>query len=169
MLHTWTIGPITFDTGAGGQTITTELPLLNLGRAETIALVLKVTKADTDANDTLDVYFDETFDRVTWDNRGRFQQITGDMSPSATAPEVRKLVISSRIALDATEESYETSGSAGGSDLAAGTVRNGPFAPIFRNTAGIAASHRLRFVVADPTGSNADFEGSVTLSITSPM
>lgn len=162
---------LAIDTGAGSQTITSLFSKgLNLSWAKALICDLKITVANTDATDTLDVYIEETVDNVTWNQRGRFEQITGDMSPTTTAPEVRRLVISALPPLDTTEESYETTGSTGGTSLSAGTVRNGPFLPPYRGDASNApqASYRARLVVTD-ADNNADFEGTLTVFAVSEL
>jgi hypothetical protein len=153
---------IPFDTGPGAETVNTELEKIDISGARKIRLDLTVDKSDTDAGDTYDVYFQEADDGGFWHDRGHFEQITGSMSPSSTAPEIRTLVISCDSTIDSTEESYEPSGSAGGSRLAAGTVRNGPFLGVRKDTTGRLARHRIQWVVVDGD-SNGDFEGNVTL------
>lgn len=161
-----TIGPVAIDTGTGNQTINTELDPLDLAGYDQIRATLSVKKAVTDAVDTLDVYIQSLAqDGVTWNDRGHFGQITGADTPAAATPEVRFLNILARIPLEATEEAYESSGSVGGTRLAAGTVRNGPFPDKFYSGGKWKANWRVQVVVAGDANADADFEGSVWLEV----
>jgi hypothetical protein len=163
---------IPFDTGAAAGTKTEyeNLDKFDLTRTKAIDIHVKLTTADTDAGDTFDIYLEETFDAVSWDERWRSHRFTGDMSPSATAPETREYILWGHTVTDVDDEIYESTGSAGGSSLAAGTVRHGPFAPKLPSTTAPfrgQVTHRLRYDTTD-ADSNARFTGVVTLVFHSP-
>lgn len=163
---------VTFDTGAnsGAQDTTTNFDKFDLSWCEAIDIWVSLTTADTDAGDTFDIYLQETMDGVTWDERWHSHQFTGNMTASSTAPEVRRYRIFADTT-DAPDEIYETSGSAGGSSLSAGSVRHGPFVPKLPSTSAPFSgqvTHRLRFVTAD-ADSNARFAGSITFVLHSDI
>ena len=156
-----------FNTGAGAQTITQEIEL-DLSLCKCLLVELKVTKADTDAGDTLDVELQDTTDRVAWHRRIRFTAVTGDLSPSATAPIYRRATINQVIDLAATEEVYTPDGSAGATALIAGTVINGPFpGKVASAGVGVLNSWRVSLTVVD-ADSDADFEGQVSIYDVTP-
>lgn len=162
-LHTTKLFQYTFDTGTGTKTITQDLDKFDLSLAKALICRLFVTKADTDAGDILDVYIEERSNIVSWDPRGRFAQVLGDLSPSVSAPEELKLVISADVNLDTTEEAYEPSSPLGPALLLPGTVRNGPFAGKLYSGGLRVATHRVRLEVTEASTANADFEGNVTI------
>lgn len=152
------------NTGAGAQTITQSFPTLDLSHAAAIKFVIRITKADADAGDTLNITFEDTWDAgVTWNERARSREFIGSESPSTTAPETQELTIQQLIPLAAVgEEALEPSGSGGGSALSATSVRNGPFPRTQRSTAGARlAAWRMKAVVVD-ANSNGDFEGVIS-------
>jgi hypothetical protein len=159
-LHTAKLFEYTLNTGVGTQTITETFDKFDLSRARAVIGKLTLTKADTDAGDLLDVYFEERTNTLTWNQRARFEQVLGSGSPTATDPEERTIVVSADVNLDTTEESYEDTGSLGGTALSAGTVRNGPFAGKLYSSGAPVATHRMRVVVTD-ADNDADFEGTV--------
>lgn len=100
--------------------------------------VLDVTAQGTDANDTLDVYIDTSYDGGTsWINVGHFTQILGNGSAA------KHLVF---LGKGTSDEIPVTS------DVAAGTVRS----------VGMGDRFRYRGIVADPTGANGTFTYSLT-------
>lgn len=157
--HTYTL-----DTGAGSKTgasaITSNFNPGRFGHYDALTVYLNVTKADTDAADVLDVALQETRDGVTWHDRARFANVTGDLTASATAPEVRRLVVQQFGSFADGEEELEPSGSAGGTRLTAGTVLNGPFPPLLRTGGTRQSSFRLYIEVTD-ADNDADFEGTI--------
>ena len=158
------IGPFSIDGGV--QTTNILFPLVDLAGYDQIRGTLSVSKALTEADDTLDVYIQSLAqDGVTWNDRAHFGQVTGADTPAAATPEVRFVNILARIPLEATEKAYESSGSVGGTRLAAGTVRNGPFPDKFYTGGLWTPNWRIQVVVVDPTGANADFEGSVWVEV----
>lgn len=164
MLHGWTLLDYDFDTGAnsGDQTITLNLDPHDLSRAKMIRAQLTLTTMDAASDDTLDVFLDETREGTYWNERLHSHQLDGSMTPT----EIREYVVSADTPLDTTDEAYESTGSAGASDLAAGSVRNGPFAPKLPGTSGPWApqtTHRVRFVV-DDDDSDARFAGNLLLT-----
>jgi hypothetical protein len=172
MLHGSRI-TIPFDTGAasGSKTQTTNLDKFDLSRCKVIDVWVSLTTADTDLADLFDIFFEETIDGVTFDQRLHSHQFTGDMTASATAPEVRRYRIYGHTVTDVLDEIYETSGSAGGTALAAGAVRHGPFVPKLASTSAPftgQTTHRFRFVTVD-TDVDARFSGTVTLALNSPI
>lgn len=158
------VGEYAFNTGPGGQTLNQELAPLDLSHADLISVDLVVTKADTDVADTLNVYLQDRRTGGTWNDRAALTTITGDLSPSVTAPEVYNANIQKFGTLSDDEEESELSGSAGASRLTAGTVRNGPFPGLYRVAGydGPRASWRIQLVVVD-ADNDADFEGTVTV------
>lgn len=150
-----------FDTGV--STVTQQLDPIDLSGALSLVFDLKLTKADTDAGDILDVTFQETTDRVTWNNRLRFPNFLGDLSPSAGAPETYKMTLSCTRPLTVGEEAYEPTGSASATALAVDEVIHGPLLSPFRDSAGKQTAHRVVFTVTDAGAANADFEGNLTI------
>lgn len=164
---------IPFDTGAAAGDLdeTENLDSFDLSRCKCIDMFISLTTADAASDDLFDITFEETFDGVTWNERMRSAQFTGALTATSTAPETYSMRCSAYINLDTTEEATEPSGSAGGSPLAAGTVRNGPFAPrLYATTAPftLQPTHRLRFVT-DDDDADARFAGSVTLVFHGPI
>lgn len=156
-------------TGAGSQTINVNVEQ-DISRAQAITIVLNLTGAATDAGDTLNVRFQETpDDGVTWDTRARFEQFLGTAVVSAAAPERRIAVLHARTQLQTTEEYYEPSGSAGATEIAAGTVINGPFyANLHRGSASLTGQqihgnrYRVNLAVVD-ANSNGGFSGNIRI------
>ena len=146
---------ITFDTGT--SSVTTELDAIDLSGVQALILILNLTKADTGAGDILDIKFQETGDRVTWNTRARFPNFIGTLSPSATAPETYRMTINTRQDLSVGEEAYEPDGSAGATALTADQVIHGPLLSPVRSSTGKATAHRVVFTVTNATA--ADFEG----------
>lgn len=145
---------------------------LDLSDAAELQCELSVTATDTDAGDTLDVYIQSTIDGVTWDDRVHFTQLIGTLSASAGTPEALRATLQQFGAFSDTEEMSEPSGSAGGSRLTAGTVKNGGFPrPLRRGTVTGAlpnqtqmpgASWRVSYVMVD---ADADGVFTGTLSV----
>src|SRR6185436_8425197 len=140
---------------SGAGTTNVELDPIDLSRARAIRCYLKITAAATAAGDTLAVRFQETKDGIVWDTRARHTAQVGNSAASATAPETETLVILCRgYPQQSSERVWEESGSGGGTDLSAGTTRNGPMVPRRRSALGTAAqprggllaSHRVQFV-----------------------
>lgn len=170
-IHTYAL-----NSGAGTQTLLSPLNPYDLTRALALHVRGSITKAATaDAGtDVLDVRLQSTSDRgATWDTRARLQ-FDGSTSPAAGTPETKDATIQPVGTLADTEESGEPSGSLGATDLAAGAVRNGPFPNRYRDPAAAAPGElpvftawRLRIDVTD-ANNNADFEGTLEVSIDSP-
>jgi hypothetical protein len=151
----------TLDTGPGDQTIERTLAAIDLSSADSLTLRAKITKAAEDAADTLNIRLQESPDGgVTWNTRARLAEITGDMSPSTSAPETREAMVQQFGALADAEEALEPSGSAGGTDLSAGTVRNGHLSPPSRTGGVRTSAWRLQVVVVD-ADDDAEFEGTL--------
>jgi hypothetical protein len=172
MLHGTRV-TIAFDTGAaaGDLVQTTNLDPLDLSRCKCIDMFISLTTADAAADDLFDIVLDETFDGVTWNERMHSAQFAGSLTATTTAPETYSMRCSAHVNLDTTEEAGEPSGSAGGTALAAGTVRNGPFAPKRHNDEApwtLQPTHRLRYVT-DDDDDDARFAGTVTLVFHSPV
>jgi len=152
-------------TGAATQTLNLEIPM-DLSHARALTLEVIITEAITDASDTLDIRLQDTYDGVTWNTRIRMLQMIGTLSPSATAPEYQRSVVSADVLLTTPEENYECTGSVGATDLTAGTVRNGPFAPM-RRTSGVNGrqpAHRIQVISTEGGASNANWAGRIFLS-----
>lgn len=157
----------TLDTGTGSKTggsaITSELyPYLDLSALTALVVVVSLSEAAEDAGDILDVALQETLDGVTWNDRCRFPQLLGSLSPSASAPETYQQTILALEDLTAADYSFEPSGSAGGTRLVAGATRNGPFAPRRRTETGPAAAYRLYIEVTD-SDDDGGFTGTITV------
>jgi hypothetical protein len=104
-------------------------------------ILLDVTAAATEADDTLDVYIDTSPDGgTTWINVGHFTQVLGNGG-------AKKFVMALRADNPGTSAVTNVT-----SDAAAGATRQ----------YGIADRLRYRGVVVDPTGSNASFTYAVT-------
>ena len=151
------VGVITLDTGTSSQT--TELDAIDLSGAHYLKLDLKLTKADTGAGDLLNIHFQETSDRVTWNDRMRSPDFAGTLSPSATAPETWQQTLSAIQTLTAAEASYEPTGSAGATALSKDKVHHGPLLPPVRSSSGLQSAHRVFFEVTSATA--ADYEGTL--------
>lgn len=159
------VAKYTLDTGPGSQTLLVPIDV-DLSRGDEILIELELTKAQTDAGDTLDVRLQDCTSLTTaevWNTRARFAQFIGTVTVSAAAPEVRRLALQAYGTLPDTEEAYEPSGSAGAAEIAAGTVLNGPFPGVRRLSAGgRKQSWRLKIDVVD-ADSDGDFEGRITV------
>lgn len=104
-------------------------------------VMLNVTAAATDANDTLDVYVDTSPDGgTTWINVGHFTQVLGNGGAKKFVMALKNDNPGASAVTDVT------------SDAAAGATRQ----------YGIADRLRYRGVVVDPTGSNVSFTYAVT-------
>lgn len=155
-------------TGVGSQTITTLLDAFDLSKAKSLTLVLKITGASLDHLDTLDTYFQTTFDDPTlstaiWDTRIRPLTVFGD--DGTTAPGYgQAYAVSQDVDLQSSERGYTLTGSGAGTpgqaELNPGTVRDGPFPPRFRNANGPQSNWRIQMVVVD-ADADANFTGTV--------
>lgn len=166
----------TFTLGPGASTTFVSLNPVDLSHARELLVEIKVTTADTDAIDTLDVRLQDCSDPVMaqsptgtagWNDRARSQPFTGDMTPTAAAPEYYRLSIQQLVDIAATEEAYEPSGSAGAAAIAVGSVINGPFPGTLRGRLGVKEATRIpnwriRYQVVD-ADNNASFIGTTTV------
>lgn len=170
------IGSYSFSISGGSATTNTELDAIDLSRAKSLRIEAFLTgKGSADAGDTLDIYFQEASDDVTptWDDRahlgdpGDTTTFDGSLTVSAAAPEKRvNQIMCVGLELPAASESYEPSGSAGGSHLAVGEVIKGLLKGKRYFGGAIAARHRLSFVNVD-ANANATWTGTVKLYIDS--
>jgi hypothetical protein len=159
----------TFTFPAGGTTSQTDpLPLLDLSRVSALRFLFRITKADTDAGDTLEIRFQEKQDGTLdlWDTRLRSPTFLGTLSPSATAPEDYVMVLPCKQAMTAAETSFEPFTSAGAAEMAANSVRGGPLLGKYRPTNGMEPRHRLLLNVVD-AGGVGDAAFTVTVNIAS--
>ena len=107
---------------------------------EQMVVVLDVTAAATDANDTLDVYVDTSFDGGTsWVNIGHFTQVLGNGGAKKFIMSFKANPIAASNAVDFTAN-----------QAAAAALQ-----------IGFGDQIRYRGVVVDPTGSNVSFTYSV--------
>ncbi len=158
------LGEITvpFALAVGTANTRTELPPIDLSAAEFIRMELVLTTAGTDAIDTLDVYLQEASDDVTptWDDRAHFRQYIGTVTVTAAAPEKQIIQFWCTGVITATDASYEPSGSAGASRLAAGAFIPGRMAGLRRTSLGRQPRHRISFEQVD-ADSDANFQGTL--------
>ena len=157
-----------FDTDDGGQTINQELDPLDLSRCDLIRVTVKLSKAITDTADTFDVYLQCRGPDGKWEDRIHFSQLLGDLSPTVADPEILVATLQQFGTLGDDEEESEPSGSAGGSRLSAGSVRNGAFPGRYHDGTAPAASWRVQLVVVD-ADADADFEGTIYVEGNSPL
>jgi len=159
-MPTASVGPISFDTGAGSQTLNTEVGPLDLSYPDVLKWILKVTKAAEDAGDTLNVYIQSRGRDGVWHDRVSFTQILGSASPAAATPEILEAVLQKMGSFSDDEEESEPSGSTGASRLTTGTVRNGPFPGKYYENGARASAWRVQAVIVD-ADNDADFEFEV--------
>lgn len=168
--HSTLVGKIVFGAGTdnvigtGSATVNVELDKLDLSRGELIRMEVVLTAADTDAGDLLNIYLQNRWQSNIWMDRIASHQFLGTLSPSAGSPEVREYTLSKFGDLTDSEEADEPYGSAGASHLTAGTVRNGPFAPRYRNPGvGTETGWRVSLVQVNTSTADAAFAGTVYL------
>lgn len=155
--------------GPGNVTVTQNLPALDLSYAQALLIQLYLTTTLTDAADSLDFKFQDTRNGVIWNTRARADAVLGNAGASATAPVVHRLNLQNKVDLASNEEYYIETGSTGGTELTAGSVRNGPFPGIRRDPgagtggAGPTASWRVQAVISGDANTNASFIGVVTI------
>lgn len=153
------LGAITFD-GATDQT--NLLPPLDYSGFQSLRGELVVSAVADDDTDLLAVRVESLAqDGATWNTRMAFPLIAGDASLSS-GPEVRIMNVQNRVVIDSTEESYESTGSDGAAAVSPGSVRNGPFPPRYRTTAGLQPNWRVVWDVTDGSG-DADFTATLNL------
>lgn len=165
MANTRFIHSYSLNSGTGTQTILSTLDPIDLSRAQALSVVASLTTTDTDSVDTCAIILQSTWDNVNWDDRLRLLNFTGDMSASSLAPEQGVGAVQQFQPLVTTEEVLEPTGSAGAAGLVAGTVRNGPFPPNFRDATGRHSAWRLKIVVTD-ADSDASFIGTIQVYAT---
>jgi len=156
IVHDESLSAITADT-------TTNLnPYMDLSHAEAITVEVVITAAATAVGDILSVSLEDTIDGTYWNTRIRFEDLLGNM----TEPEIRRATIHSVGAdIASTEEYYETTDSTGATEIAKGSVVNGPFPGICRTASGPAASWRLVYDVT--SASSPSFTGTCKVIATS--
>lgn len=127
---------------AGAHLVTagaTGTPVVLNGERRKLIFVLDFTGKATDANDTCDVYVDALVGSK-WINAIHFTQVVGNGAAASSEFAVLDATNPGAVVVSAT------------ADAASGAVRPGVFGSQFR----------ARWVVVDPTGSNASFNFSVT-------
>lgn len=155
-------------TGSGSQTITVNLPGLDLSHAHELACQLYLTTIATDVVDTLDVRLQDTRSGVSWNTRARWTQVLGNTSASASAPYRERLALQNRITITTSERAYVEAGAGDSGEIPAGSTRNGPFLGVRRDPGtsgggpGLTNTWRLLFTVVD-ANANANFVGTVTI------
>ena len=150
-----------YDFTAMTTTTTVSLNPDDLSRASALLLSLQLTAIGTGAGDKLDVRLQDTVHGTIWNTRARFTQVLGTDSASGSAPKTFRMSLTQDIALEDPEESYETTGSSGGTDLAARSVRNGPFPGVLRTSTGRGSAWRVTFTVT--TSVTPTFTGNLTI------
>lgn len=165
----WEVAPIAFSTGVGTQEVVVSIPKADLSCRKALRVEMTVTTANTDATDEMVamVQFgrvDETGAAMVWDTYGLFDTVTGDQSPTSSAPYKQALVIQNRLFLESSEEAYQpTSSTSGGDPLAEGSVRNGWFpGKVFFEGVWVAAL-RVLLDVTD-ADNDASFIGSIRVA-----
>ena len=160
---------------SGAGTTFQSLNAIDLSHARELFVEIKLTTTNTDAGDTLEVTLQDCSDATFavlptgtagWNSRARSNTFIGTLSASASAPEYYRMSIQQLVDLAATEESYEPTGSTGATEIAVGSVLNGPFPATIRaalGTAGVTRipNWRLRFVTAQTNA--ASYIGTVTI------
>lgn len=166
---------------SGAGTTYQSLNPVDLSHTKELLVEIKLTTANTDAGDTLEVTLQDCSDAtfavlptgsVGWNSRARSNTFLGTLSPSATTPEYYRMSVQQLVELSAIEESYEPTGSVGATEIAVGSVINGPFPATIRAASGLKEvtripNWRLRFVTAQ-TGT-ASFAGTVTIHAVSEV
>ncbi len=109
---------------AGSGTTVFALDPIDYSQPDELRAVLHESTIGTDAADTYNFYLQERYASGVWGTRIAWSTLTGDMADG----EERIGTIQQFGTFDASEEMYEPSGSAGGSQPTAGTVINGGFA-----------------------------------------
>lgn len=159
----------------GAVTTYQSLNAVDLSHARELLVEIKLTTANTDAGDTLEVTLQDCSDAtfavlptgtVGWNSRAKSTTFLGTLSPSVTTPEYYRMSVQQLVDLAATEESYEPSGSVGATDIAVGSVVNGPFPATIKAALGTKettriSNWRLRFVTAQTNA--ASFIGTVVI------
>lgn len=151
-----------FSLSGAGATTNVELDALDLSRFDALELEINVATAATDTADTLNVYLQSRGPSGIWEDRIATAQFLGDQSDA----EVRRYVLQQFGTLADSEEASEPVGSAGGSHLTAGTVKNGAFPGPYRTKGAggsTATAWRLQFVTVDADEDSA-FTGTVYVS-----
>lgn len=151
-----------FSYGAGPQTaLIQELNPDDLSHAIALLFVVEFTTIGTDAGDTFDLKFQDTADRTHWNTRARFAQVIG----TTTAPFAMRLNLQEDIAISTAEQSYTEGASGDATEIAKGTVRNGPICGFvrvqFANTFGRQAGWRMQFDIVDAGTQNGSWVGNV--------
>lgn len=150
--------------GTGTAEDTVEMPAFDWSRRQYLQMVVELEAAGVDAGDILEVYLEERAQDGKWNQRIRSEDFLGTLSPSASAPEVRRYTIVQDETLSGMEEAQEPTGSAGASSLTAGTVVNGPFPPRYRSAgAGTLTAWRVRFSQTNTSTADADFAGQIVI------
>jgi hypothetical protein len=166
-----------FTLGPGNSVSYVSLNPVDLSHARELLVEIKVTTANTDAGDSLDVRLQDCSDLLAaqnptavpgWNDRARSQPFTGDMSPTTTAPEYYRMSIQQLVDIAATEEAYEPSGSLGGSAIPVGSVINGPFPGTLRGRLGVKEATRIpnwriRYEISGDIDADASFIGTTTV------
>lgn len=147
--------------GLGSGSAQVNLDALDLSRFDELELEVVVNPPAVDADDTLTIYLQSRGRSGVWDDRIATATFTGDQPGT----EVRKYAVQQFGTFADAEEASEPTGSAGGSRLTAGTVKNGSFPPPYRTKGaggGTSTAWRLDFVQVDGAGTDdATFTGTV--------
>lgn len=105
-----------------------EFDPIDLSHCDNLRITVKLTGNSTGTSPTLSIYLQSRSAFGLWNDRAAFPQLVD----ADNTDEARVLNLNKFGDLSDTEESYEPSGSTGGSRLTAGTVRNGPFPGVYR-------------------------------------
>lgn len=155
---------------SGTQTVNTLLDAHDLSMAKVIEAVLTLTTIATVVGTTLAVKLQEaTYEgadgTIIWDTRGFFTVVPGNTAASASSPYMEGLNISQDVDLTTVERTYRPTGSNGGTELNAGTVRDGNIKPFLRHGAGTGSRHaswRVNVVETDAAASGS-FVGQIDI------
>ncbi len=149
--------------GPGNSTVFMDVDLINLSWCKSLSLEMTIPSIAAAAGDSLDVKFQETRDpnRLYYDTRGRFKAVAGNTAASASTPYADQMTISQDVDLTAPDRNPTPTGSSTGTEIPAGTVRNGPFAPPIRGNTGRKATQRVAIITTGP--GTAAYTGTVQL------
>lgn len=124
------------------------LDAIDLSHCDELTVTYKIVTTITSTSNTLDIYVQSRGRDGFWDDRIHFTQIAATPNQN----KAQKLVLQQFGTFSDTEEASVPSSSSGGTRLAAGTVKNGPFPRPYVDASAPATAWRVDFVMAGTTG-----------------